>query len=459
MLPPRPTYPSDHPLASVGGHNITRTMLNLHKFFAVALAGAGLLAGCATTQGKAPREWIDRDTGHRVVQLSTEPGSESLYFNLNPFTPDGKKMVITTATGIALVDLQTRQVKKMVEGRTHIIQVGRKTGKIYYTDRKIENGVTNRLVCAFDPRTMVTQEIFTLQRGQQVSAVNADETLLAGTYTERDDWRTNEFFNAETNSHSDIARANAYRGKKGLMMEDRLAKRYPMELFFYNITTGETRRVNRCTDWLGHLQFSPTDPTLLLFCHEGPWHKVDRIWTIRSDGSDLKLVHQRTMTMEIAGHEFWSADGDTVWYDLQTPRGEVFWVAGYNVKTGERTWYNLQRNEWGVHFNVSPDGKWFSSDGGDAKMVAHAPDGKWLYLFYPELIEDRSAGQVDTSKLIKSGVFHAERLVNMKPHDYALEPNAMFSPDMKWLIFRSNMSGANQVYAVELAKAGKGENR
>jgi oligogalacturonide lyase len=40
----------------------------------------------------------------------------------------------------------------------------------------------------------------------------------------------------------------------------------------------------------------------------------------------------------------------------------------------------------------------------------------------------------------------------MSKHDYALEPNAMFSPDMKWLIFRSNMSGANQAYAVELKK-------
>jgi hypothetical protein len=66
------------------------------------------------------------------------------------------------------------------------------------------------------------------------------------------------------------------------------------------------------------------------------------------------------------------------------------------------------------------------------------------------LIEDRSDGNIDTSKLIQPGVFHSEKLVNMTKHDYALEPNAMFSPDMKWLIFRSNMSGASQVYAVEL---------
>ena len=412
-----------------------------------------LVALCIHAQTNSPVEWIDPDTGHRVVQLSTEPGSESLYFNLNPFTPDGKSMVITTSNGIALVNLETRAVEKIAEGRTHIIMVGRKTGQIYFGTTKIENGVTNQWVCATDPATKVTRQILKLARGQQVATVNADETLLAGTIIERSDWGTNDFFDGATNRSNDIQSANIQRGKKGQMMEDRLAKRYPMELFFYNIATGKTKKVNRCTDWLGHLQFSPTDPNLLMFCHEGPWHKVDRIWTIRSDGSGLKLIHQRTMVMEIAGHEFWSADGKTIWYDLQTPRGEDFWVAGYDVKSGARTWYHLQRDEWGVHFNVSPDGKLFSSDGGDDKMVAHADNGKWMYLFHPELIEDRSAGNVETKNLIQTGVFHSEKLVNMGKHDYALEPNGMFSPDMKWLIFRSNMSGANQAYAVELKRA------
>ena len=432
-------------------------------FFAAAIFTAPLRA-----QTNPPAEWIDPDTGHRIVQLSTEPGSESLYFNLNPFTPDGKRMVITTSNGIALVNLETRAVETITEGRTHIIMVGRKTGKIYYGETRIADGVTNRWVCAIDPNTKAVQEILKLQRGQDVSTVNADETLLGGTFTERSDWGTNHYFDGGPNRRNDIQSQNIQRGKKGAMMEERLARHYPMELFFYNLATGETKKVNRCTDWLGHLQFSPTDPKLLMFCHEGPWHKVDRIWTIRTDGSDLKLVHERTMVMEIAGHEFWSADGKTIWYDLQTPRGEDFWVAGCEVgqasslsgenKTGKmpvplRTWYHLQRDEWGVHFNVSPDGKLFSSDGGDDKMVAHAANGKWLYLFTPELITDRSAGNIDTKNLIQPGVFHAEKLVNMSKHDYALEPNAMFSPDMKWLIFRSNLSGANQAYAVELKKS------
>ena len=49
--------------------------------------------------------------------------------------------------------------------------------------------------------------------------------------------------------------------------------------------------------------FSPTDPTLLMYCHEGPWQLVDRIWLIHTDGSHNTLIHKRTMAMEIAGHE------------------------------------------------------------------------------------------------------------------------------------------------------------
>jgi hypothetical protein len=126
-----------------------------------------------------------------------------------------------------------------------------------------------------------------------------------------------------------------------------------------------------------------------MFCHEGPWHKVDRIWTLRTDGTEVKKIHTRTMAMEIFGHEFWSPDGKTIWYDLQTPRGEDFWLATYEVDTGARRRYHLQRNEWSIHFNVSRDGKLICGDGGDPGQVAKAPDGQWIYLFRPELLENR----------------------------------------------------------------------
>jgi oligogalacturonide lyase len=223
---------------------------------------------------------------------------------------------------------------------------------------------------------------------------------------------------------------DAYPGK-GEMMERRLAAKVPMTLYTVNIKTGEVKTFHPATDWLNHVQFSPTDATLMMFCHEGPWHKVDKIWTIRTDGSDLKKVHTRTMEMQIAGHEFFGADGKYIYYDLQTPKSKVFWLARYDVKTGKMDKFGMEKREWSVHFNVSPDGKVLSGDGGGPDTVAKGDNGQWIYLFTPE-----------------NDKFKSEKLVNLAKHDYSLEPNATFTPDGKWIIFRSNMLGATQVYAV-----------
>jgi oligogalacturonide lyase len=399
------------------------------------------LLTCTTLFAQTPpKEWVDPDTGHRVIRLTDEPGSASLYFNQNGYTPDGKKLVFTTPTGISTFDLQTREVKKMVEGRVRIIEVGHKTQSVFYTK--------GTAVFITDVDTLSTREIGSLPERSSVVTVNSDETLLAGTYTEAQGPVGNAYASPVRPAQSDQSHPLDQPANKGQMMEQRLAAHIPMGMFVMNTKTGEVKTIHKSTDWLNHLLFSPTDPTLLMFCHEGPWHKVDRIWTIRTDGSEITKIHTRTMTMEIFGHEFWSADGKTIWYDLQTPRGEDFWLAGYNVDTQQRTWYHLQRNEWSIHFNVTRDGKLFCGDGGDPGQVAHAPDGEWIYLFRPELIRDRDA--VKTS--ITPGVLRAEKLVNMSKHQYKLEPNVSFSPDSRWVIFRSNMFGPTYVFAVEVAR-------
>ncbi len=399
-----------------------------------AILAAGVFAS------EPPKSWIDPDTGHRIVRLTDEPGSASLYFNQNGYTADGKEMVYTTPNGISVLDLKTLAARQVVEGRVRVIVTGHKTQNVYYT--------RGNRIYATDVDSRATREIATLPPRGSVATVNADETLLAGTYTEGDVRQvpyTAAAQESQPQQHALLQPAN-----KGQMMEERLAAHIPMGLFTIDVKTGEVKTIHKSTDWLNHLEFSPTDPTLLMFCHEGPWHKVDRIWTMRSDGSHITKIHTRTMAMEIFGHEFWSADGKTIWYDLQTPRGEVFWLAGYNVETGERTWYHLQRDEWSIHFNVTRDGKLFCGDGGDPGQVAHAKDGQWIYLFRPELEVSRG---INEKGFVQPGVFHAERLVNMAKHNYRLEPNVSFTPDQKWVVFRSNMFGETYAFAVEVAKA------
>src|ERR1700744_5208797 len=114
-----------------------------------------VFAGIATAQtAEPPHEWIDPDTGHRVIRLTNEPGSASLYFNQNGYTADGKKMVYTTPEGISVLDLASKAAKSVVKGRVRIIVTGRKSQNVYYThDNK---------VFATDVDTLATRGIATL---------------------------------------------------------------------------------------------------------------------------------------------------------------------------------------------------------------------------------------------------------------------------------------------------------
>src|SRR5260370_40549849 len=46
-----------------------------------------------------PAEWIEPLTGHRVIQLSREPGTSSFYFHQNAYTAAGDKIVVSTQQG------------------------------------------------------------------------------------------------------------------------------------------------------------------------------------------------------------------------------------------------------------------------------------------------------------------------------------------------------------------------
>jgi oligogalacturonide lyase len=393
-------------------------------------ASLGILL-CATGLGvhaaeEPPQEWIEPATGHRVIRLSREAGTASFYFHQNAYTSDGDKMMVSTREGLSTIDLRKREITPIVEGRAGNVIVGRKTRQVFYT----RNGAIFSTHLDTRETRRITRFPREFGRGSGF-AVNADETLLAGSYVEG---------GQGTNPPAPASGTPGLRSDnppgKGAMMERRWAAALPMRLYTVNIGTGEIKNFHPTTNWLNHVQFSPTDPTLILFCHEGPWHKVDRIWTIRADGSGLQKIHTRTMDMEIAGHEFFSPDGKFVWYDLQTPKSKVFWLAGHELATGRLVKYSVERDQWSVHFNASPDGKRFAGDGGGPRSVAAPGNGQWIYLFTPG-----------------DGKLEAEKLVDLSKHNYELEPNVTFTPDGKWIVFRSNLHGPTHVYAVEVAKA------
>jgi oligogalacturonide lyase len=408
---------------------------------ALVLSAAGL------AQSEPPRDWIDPGTGHRVVRLTDEAGGSTLYFHDNAFTPDGDTLIVNTPGGIA---------KGLVAAigtagaRLTIVAPGVRGGYVARRTREIYSGGRGGAITALNLDTGKTREV-AFARG----LINADETLSvvknAGAADPDGKYprppvrplvpQLQRMFPGKT--LEDLTPDQRYSVTK----EDGLAARAlnpSLQSFvFTDLKAGGSRETGFQYGDLNHMQFNPVDPNLLLYCHEGTWHELDRTWTIRSDGTGMRLMHRRTMDMEINGHEWWSWDGKTVWFDLQTPRSQDFWIAGVNMATGKEIRYHLQRDWWGVHFNSSRDDRLFVTDGGDPSQVAYSNDGMWINLL-----------RVQTD-----GTVARERLVNMSKHNYVtgrggVEPNAQITPDKKWAIFTGQFApGQRAVYAVQLDRA------
>jgi oligogalacturonide lyase len=370
-----------------------------------------------------PSEWIDKDTGHKIIHLVPDKGeNSSFYFHNNPFlrTKDGKGQImiyygkVDGDKQLFSVDLKTHKTdqithKKSISGEI----VATKSREVYYQcgGSVFASGIENhqtRLIYVF-PDSI---------RGH-ITTLNADESLLAGALNSKEEAEILKQFPEKHDFFTRIYDAKLRR-----------------TLFTIPAKGGEMKKIYSENAWLNHIQFSPKDPDILMFCHEGPWHKVDRIWTVNMKGGEPMLMHKRTVEGEIAGHEFFSPDGKKIWFDLQMPRSVTFFLSGTDLATGKETRYAMTRNEWSIHFTVSPDQQLFAGDGGDPGQVAKADDGQWIYLFHPE-----------------GDHFRSERLVNMKHHGYKLEPNVHFSPDGKWIIFRANFEGHTDIYAVEIEKS------
>lgn len=387
------------------------------------------------SQKPMPYEWIDKETGHKLIRLTRMDGDNlSFYFHNNPFIPslkgEGDLMVFYSSKQerksdhwykgkeikqLYTVNLKTYYVKQLTNVCTSI------SGEIVAKGRREVFYQSNDSVFAVNVDNQKSRVVFVFPdsiRNASVTSLNAGENLLAGVFS---------------TSKKDSILAN--NPKKSDYFQLIYKAKLPHTLFTLDIDKGKINYVLSDTAWINHVQFSPTDPNVLMFCQEGPWHLVDRIWLINTDQKKPMLMHKRSVENEIAGHEFFSIDGNTIWYDLQIPKGKSFYLGGTDKMTPHEKKYLLRRNDWSIHFTQSPDKSTFAGDGGDSSQVAKAKDGKWINLFH----------QYSDSLI-------AEKLVNMKHHNYDLEPNVHYSPDGKWIIFRANFEGTSQIYAVEIER-------
>ncbi len=227
----------------------------------VLLATVFLPAGLVAAADLPPKSWIDPDTGHRVIRLTDEPGSASLYFNDNGFTPDGKKMVYLLPKGLGVVDLTTLTTRHLVEGSAQSIVAGRKNPTFYYAKSSGRSNYSELWCVNVD--TGESHKVVDLPRRGSIFSINADETLAAGVYVEGDAGLSPAPAKKAAAPAKAAGPATSQGGlyqavSKEQMMTDRLAARYPEVLFTIDLRDGTIKNLLRTTDWIDHIQFSPT---------------------------------------------------------------------------------------------------------------------------------------------------------------------------------------------------------
>lgn len=371
-----------------------------------------------------PAEFRDPETGLRVIHLSRFPNDYSgvIYFTNNCFSADSRLALIDAQfkdkwRHLYTFDFEKMAVKPLVTDKLTNGQVVGKSGNVYYFADHAAwvvplTGGTPRKICEIPDRWYP---------GSAGLTVNADETLLLSGHTD-----TGKPPVSSSGPENDV----------------------PNVLYTINIKTGELKVVHRDSKFFGHVQFSPTDPNLCMFCWEGGSERVDRLWLIdvsksKVDAgghvtSDAHIFFKRTEPREVVTHEFWQPDGKYIWFQ-HTYRGRKpveNYITRYEVATGKTTNFVIPEEFQGVHQTLSPDGTFMISDGKGPKGDTKPGPQKWI---------SKLTLPTDGSYIMKG-----EHLLNMGASDYAVEPNPHISPDNRWVIFTAILHGTAQAYALEL---------
>jgi oligogalacturonide lyase len=191
-------------------------------------ADSPALAAPGAAPAEPPTSWVDPETGHRVIRLTREPGSDSFYFNYNGYTPDGKKMAYSTPGGISVLNLATLEAKQLVTGPAKTIIVGHQTPNLFYT--RATDDPYFMTLWSVNLDTGENRKLAELPRRAGVVTINADETLGAGTFIEGDANAGGAY-----DGTAPLGRMSATNlgepANKGQLMAQRLAAKLPMTMF------------------------------------------------------------------------------------------------------------------------------------------------------------------------------------------------------------------------------------
>lgn len=375
------------------------------------------------------REYSDPLTGRRVRQLTNSPAEDyHLYFYNPSITPDGKYLIfISERTGISnlfRLELQNGSIVQLTEARPVRAE--------YWPFTEPVNGVGACLpalgnhgqevfyfegndLYAVEVESMKQRQLFSLPADRRPSMLQANAsggTLVFATWDE-------DLF-------MDRSR-RAYAGEK-----------FPDEKYFQETTSTIIRidaRTGRADEvlcrekfWINHVHLNPHNPDHILFCHEYSG-LPDRMWLLDIPNGQCAPIPGQAVD-EWYEHEFWSTDGERIFFHGGSLRDSTIGFCGWCSPDGTdytKAYHSTSGRAYG-HYNLHPDGATMVTDG-EARpgciSKVHLREGKQVF----EILCRHDSYTFGD--------------------DQRCHPHPSFTPDGQQVIFTSNRTGTSNVYLTD----------
>ena len=245
------------------------------------------------------RTYTDEKSGAQITQLTNQGINYHFYFTENSFDLDGKTIYFlsnrehegTEICNLFKMDLDSGEMVQLTDD-----PLGVEVGRITKTpDGEYVAYVTGSQLRLYNTKTGENKLLYEEKNHMllQTLSFSCDKQWIG--------FNRNEDVDALPDGGPNYA---GFKEKMFATKDGRVS--------VIRLDGSEFHDVFRDTHWLSHFQFSPDNPDIAMFCHEGPWNYVQqRIWMINMNTGDIWPCFRQTED-DCVGHEFWAQNGDVI---------------------------------------------------------------------------------------------------------------------------------------------------
>ena len=190
-------------------------------------------------------------------------------------------------------------------------------------------------------------------------------------------------------------------------------------------------------DRLTHVSINPVNSQELVYCHDGPWYQVQRMWVADLAGDTVRPLVEQRRYLEAVGHEFFTPAGRVgAQYSYRyKPDMKFFLFADLFVdpdgKNEERYYYPFERTQ-----HVSVGTRSHLGVGDVACLEKDMKDARR----YLSLIEYNAADHRAEVSILCTHDSSGKKSAHVHP---------VFTPDGERIVFSSDADGQLNIYMVE----------